>query len=205
MSAQRVRGAGLLMIAGLISIAAPGKDAMAGQNAEAAPQAPPFSAAQLVAYLRADQHPDTGLPQSFTQSQEPLLDNIAFTYDVALSAIALSQAGSLSAADRALKTYRDMPVPSSDTYHFNTAYNVATGQPALEYRVHGGPMFWLAIAMFRLGQAGGDAAWIEKGAQLLAWARVTLPHTDGGVAMSHRDEWSRLMSVEHNWRYQPYQ
>ena len=171
------------------------------EEAEASLPPPSALAQQLAAYIRTVQHPSTGLPSSFANSVDHELDGVAFTYDVAVSALALTHAGALDAAQRALNLYLRMPLPSGRTFDFNTAYHVASGKPTLEFRVHGGPLFWMAIALMRYAQARGDARAFEKACELLEWARTHLPHREGGVAMSHRDSWSAVTSVENNWVY----
>ncbi|GEM_PF-3488513 len=171
------------------------------EDIEASVMAPSALAERFAAYLHAVQHPSTGLPTSFAHSVNHALDRVAFTYDVAVTALALTRAGSDAAAKRALHTYARMPLPTANAWFFNTAYQVQTQQPILEYRVHGGPIFWMAIALMRYAQATGDQESLQKGVALLEWARTHLPHTDGGVAMSHRDMWRNVMSVENNWVY----
>lgn len=175
--------------------------AAAEDTAEAAPLPLTFAAGQFASFLQSVQHPSTGLPASFSRSVNAALKNVSFTYDTAVSAIVLSHAGASSAAKKALATYLRMPLPSSGGFEFNTAYSTVDRSPTLEYQVHGGPVFWMAIALMRYGQVSGEGAFREKGVSILEWARTHLPHKDGGVAMSHRDFWASIMSVENNWVY----
>lgn len=184
---------------GLLLAACP--PAAAEDTAEAAPVPLSATAGQFAAYLQSVQHPATGLPVSFSRSIEPALKDVAFTYDAAVSALVLGHAGKFSAARKILATYLRMPLPSHARFDFNTAYNTADQTPTLEHRVHGGPMFWMAIALLRYAQASQDVGAREKGMQILEWSRLHLPHREGGVAMSHRDMWSSVMSVENNWVY----
>lgn len=186
-------------IALLMTAAAP--RAMA-EDAEASGPPPSPLGLQLAAYLQSVQDPSTGLPRSFLQSADPNLDRVAFTYDVAVAALALAHAGRFADAKRALSTYQQMPLPSRDTFDFNSAYRTDTRSTTLESRVHGGPIFWVAIALMRVGRASGDRAAVKKGVALLEWARARLRHVDGGVVMSDKDDqWGYLMSVENNWVY----
>lgn len=171
------------------------------KEVEASVMPPSELAERFAAYLQAAQQPSTGLPASFPKSVNHALDQVAFTYDVAVTALALTHAGTDEAAKRALKFYARMPLPTPTTWSFNTAYHVQTRQPILEYRVHGGPIFWMAIALMRYAQATGDEEALDKGVDLLDWTRTHLPHADGGIAMSHRDMWRNVMSVENNWVY----
>jgi hypothetical protein len=164
--------------------------------------AAPFSLAhELAQFIQGVQSPTTGLPASFAGSGEERLRSIAFTYDVAVAALVLTHAGELASARRALQPYMSMPKPELEMFYFNTAYHTGHGRPALEYHVHGGPVFWIAIALMRYGQAIQDEQVIGKGIDLLEWARTGLPHVEGGVAMGHEDIWTDVMSVENNWVY----
>lgn len=183
----------------LLGVATP--RAMAQEEAEASVPPSFVLAERLAAYLQSVQHPTTGLPLSFAQSADPVLTGVTFTYDVAVAALVLAHAGEFESARRALQTYIQMPLPSPDTFDFNTAYDIATRTPTLEFRVHGGPLFWVAIALLRYGEAAADNTALNKGVALLEWARTNLPHHEGGVAMSHRDFWHTVMSVENNWVY----
>ncbi len=160
-----------------------------------------WPAERLIGSITLTQDPHTGLPVSFPDSSDGLLKNIAFTYDVALSALVLSHAGDWKQARSALAFYEAVPLPTPDAFYFNTAYHAQLGVPKLEYRVHGGPIFWMAIAMLRYAQATGDYALRNKAVELLDWARRHLPHIDGGVVMSQRDEWKDILSTENNWVY----
>ena len=171
------------------------------EEAEASLVPPSQLAEQLAGYIQSVQHPSTGLPVSFFHSVDHALDDVAFTYDVAVAGLALAHRGAWPQAKRALATYLQMPLPSVRAFDFNTAYHVGNRRPTLEYQLHGGPVFWMAIALLRYAQAAGDRAALQKGIDLLEWARTQLPHQDGGVVMSHRDLFSTVMSVENNWVY----
>jgi len=172
------------------------------EDAEASVPYDSWCSRQLTSYIRSVQYPTTGLPQSFVHSADPALNHVTFTYDAAVSALVLAHARKFEAAKNALSTYLEMPLPSRYANYFNTAYQIENQQPTLEYRLHGGPVFWVAIALMRYGQATGDKRAQEKGIKLLEWARTNLPHFHGGVAMSHKqDMWGHVMSVETNWVY----
>lgn len=171
------------------------------EEAEASLVPPSRLAEQLAGYIESTQHPSTGLPVSFFQSVDHALDGVAFTYDVAVASLALAHRGALPAAKRALATYLQMPLPSVRAFDFNTAYHVRNRRPTLEYQIHGGPMFWMAVALLRYAHVANDRAALQKGLDILEWGRTQLPHQDGGVAMSHRDVFSTVMSVENNWVY----
>ncbi|HEX9780837.1 MAG TPA: hypothetical protein VGB20_06465 [bacterium] len=162
-------------------------------------------AAGLAVFLANVQHPMTGLPASFPDSRQEELRTVAFTYDVAASALALAHYFGPAPARRALGTYLGMALPSarepSGPVRFNTAYHVATGRPTLEHRLHGGPVFWLAIAMMRVGDQTGDAGMRDRGIRMLEWVRAHFNHFDGGIVMGVAEPWSFVTSVENNWVY----
>jgi hypothetical protein len=153
----------------------------------------------LSAFLLSAQHPASGLLESFPKSADPALVNVAFTYDVAVSALVLAHAGKLEAASQALWLYRQSA--AGEYGAFNTAYDIQQRRPTLEYACHGGPVFWTAISLIRLGERTGSAADVERGVKALEWAQQRLPHYLGGVAMGVEEPWSILMSVENNWAY----
>ncbi len=153
----------------------------------------------LSAYLLSVQHPATGLLESFAQSADPALADVAFTYDVAVSALVLAHAGQLEAADRALSLYRHLSPPQESFAGFNTAYDTQRSRPTLERVCHGGPVFWTAISFIRFGERARNARAVEQGIALLEWVVKTFPHYNGGVAMGPQEPWDGLMSVENNW------
>ena len=167
---------------------------------EAVPETPSL-AAELAAYIHSRQNPSTGLPVSFFGSGDALLENITFTYDAALASLVMAHAGDSASAEKTLGFFRQSPLPAADTYDFNTTYNAGQGHPSLEYRVHGGPIFWMVIAMLREAEATGQPDLQARALQLLDWARTTLPHSDGGIAMSQRDSLSGIFSTENVWVY----
>jgi len=156
---------------------------------------------ELVKFLSAVQSLETGLLESFPRSADPTLKNVAFTYDVAMSALVFARQGKLAASANALKTYRQMPLPAPDRASFNTAYQTQTGRPTLEYRLHGGPLYWTAIALMRYGQAASRPADVQRGVQLVEWVKDHFDHFSGGVVMGIQEPWSYLTSVENNWVY----
>ncbi|MBI4597732.1 MAG: hypothetical protein HY737_04935 [Candidatus Omnitrophica bacterium] len=186
---------------GILMLLLPPSTACAEEAEASLFPASPLSA-QLAAYVTNVQDPSTGLPESFTQTRDHRLERVAFTYDVATSALILAHAGKMKQAKQALSTFVRMPLPSAREFHFNTAYLIDQRRPALEARSHAGPILWIAIALMRYGEASGDRAAVKKGIALLDWAHTSLRHIDGGIVMSHQDNaWNYLMSVEHNWVY----
>ncbi len=154
----------------------------------------------LSAYLLSVQHPASGLLESFAESADPALADVAFTYDVAASALVLAHAGQLDAAGRALALYRRDRLPPPEVFAgFNTAYDTERSRPTLERVCHGGPLFWTAISLIRFGERARNAQAVEQGITLLEWAVQTFPHYNGGVAMGPQEPWDALMSVENNW------
>ena len=161
----------------------------------------PATARGLAAFLAAMQHPTTGLLGSFPRSRDAAFQRVAFTYDMAVSALVLAHHGDVQASSRVLDAYRQMSLPGADLLTFNTAYDINTARPAWEYHVHAGPLCWVAIALIRSGELTDQPEDIEKGAQLLEWVRGHLNHFKGGVVMGLEDPWAYTMSVENNWVY----
>ncbi len=160
-----------------------------------------LTAQALVGFLLTTQHPQTGLLESFPRSGDLALKDVAFTYDVGVSALVLAHQGNLAAAAKALEVYRRMPLPQPDAVSFNTAYDTHTARPTLEYRLHGGPMFWVAIACLRYGELTANQAYLERGIELIEWAKAHLHHFDGGIVMGIQEPWEYILSVENNWVY----
>ena len=151
--------------------------------------------------LDAIQHPATGLLESFPVSGDPALHDVAFTYDLALTALVFTHHQSLTQADRILALFRSMPLPDSLTVEYNTAYDVEQRLPTLEYAFQVGPFAWVAIALMRHARASGYPADFQRAIKLLEWVRQQVPHFCGGVAMGPQAPWSSRMSVENNWAY----
>ncbi|HEX9780838.1 MAG TPA: hypothetical protein VGB20_06470 [bacterium] len=152
-------------------------------------------------YLRAIQHPVTGLLQSFYATTDPQLHRVAFTYDQALVVLALTHGRQTGEASRVLDFYRVMPFPDPATCDYNTAYRVWRCLPTLEYVFQVGPTSWVALAMIRYAEATGRRSFIQKAADLLDWIRRRVDHHCGGVVMGIYEPWSSRMSVENNWVY----
>jgi len=155
----------------------------------------------LYQYLHAIQHPSTGLLESFPRSGDPELHEVTFTYDLALAALVFAHHGSLEEAGHTVEFFRSMPLPSSATGDYNTAYQVGSRLPALERAFQVGPMSWAVIALMRYAQATSQRLYLEKGVRLLEWAQSHLDHFHGGVVMGTDDPWSSRMSAENNWAY----
>ena len=170
------------------------------ETAEASPGVSPTASA-LAGFLAADQDPASGLLVSYPQSAEHVLRDVAFTYDMAVSALVLTHQGRLPAAERALALYLHMPLPADGSRAFNTAYHVTRGLPTLEYRLHAGPACWIAISLIRFGERANRPDAIEKGLALLDWLRTHLHHVDGGLVMGTEEPWDYILSTENNWVY----
>ncbi len=155
----------------------------------------------LYRYLHAACDPVTGLPESFPHSGDPELHGVAFTYDLALTALVFSHQRSLEESGRIAEFFRSMPLPTPATPDFNTAYDTHHCLPALEQACHLGPMAWAAIALMRHGEASRQGLYLQKALAILEWAHSHLPHCEGGVAMGLAAPWSERFSVENNWAY----
>ncbi len=155
----------------------------------------------LYRYLHETQHPITGLLESFPRSEDPELQGVGFTYDLALACLVFTHHRSLAEAGRIAEFFRSMPLPTLHGQDFNTAYHVRHGLPALESTVHLGPMAWVALALTRYGQATGQLIYLHRAEELLLWAGQHVPSQDGGFAMGLVPPWTDRYSVENNWAY----
>ncbi len=155
----------------------------------------------LYQFLHQVQHPATGLLESFPDSADPQLAQVAFTYDLALASLVFTHHHALEEAGRILEFYRSMPMPDGIGHDYNTAYQIGRRMPALESAFQLGPLAWVAIALMRYAQASRQRIYVQKAVQLLDWARRHLYHFHGGLVMGVAEPWAFRMSVENNWAY----
>ncbi len=155
----------------------------------------------LYPYLHRIQYPHSGLMESFAQSRQEYLHQVAFTYDLALAAIVFTHHGSLEEAARILEFFRSMPLPTSNGLNFRTAYHVWRRTPVLEEALQIGPIAWAALALIRYTECTQQRLYLYKAISLLDWIRSHVAHAQGGLVMGIDGPWTSRMSAENNWAY----
>jgi hypothetical protein len=145
----------------------------------------------MYAWLKAHQHPRTGLVVSFEGDSD--LNDWAFTYDQTLVVQLFANFSDFERARRILTFFNDKAKRIDG--RFLNAYYASGGAPA-EYTVHVGPNVWLGIAIVHYTQKSGDKSFLPL-AEEIAAATIQLQNldTDGGIRGGPNVSW---YSTEHN-------
>jgi len=149
----------------------------------------------LYNWLCHQQNSLTGLVESFDGSSDPMLKDQAATYDQALAGIAFLMMGDGRRAEKIL----DFFVTVWRGKGFYTFYSSLNGRVGVEWRRHVGPNMWLAIFIYQYEEFTKDASYRFIAEGLCDWV-ISLPHYNGGPAMSDVDEpnipWREIVSTE---------
>ena len=146
---------------------------------------------KMYRWIQVHQNPRTGLVLSFEGDRD--IDNLGFTYDQALSAIAFSYHSDFERARKILEFYQ-FKAKRIDG-RFLSGYYVLDGSPA-EYVVHSGPNIWIGIAAMHYTSKSQDMRFVEL-AEDIARATMQLQGQDeeGGIKGGPGLEW---YATEHN-------
>ena len=142
------------------------------------------------------------------------LNNEAFTYSQATAGIVMLNQGDLADAGKIFSFYNTewfSPADSSNPPQsgFFTVYDknngAAHGTGRVEYNKIMSPNAWIAIFSLQYYAKTGDARALTLATQIGKWIQ-TLPHQDGGVAMSTDNpggtpNYGTIYSVENNLSY----
>ncbi len=149
----------------------------------------------IYAWLCYQQNPLTGLVESFDRSQDPFLEDQGATYDQALAGMAFLLMGDRERAKRILDFYQSR-WEGKGFYNF---YSTVNGRVGLEWRRHVGPNMWLALLIYQYTAMTQDETYLPLAEGLCDWV-LSLPHYNGGVAMSDLEEpeipWPEIVSTE---------
>ncbi len=146
-------------------------------------------------WLCYQQNSLTGLVESFDASKDPYLKDQAATYDQALAGMAFLLMGDTKRAQKILDFYQSK-WEGKGFYNF---YSTLNGRVGLEWRRHVGPNMWLAMLAYQYTHITKDKTYLSLAEGLCDWV-ISLPHYNGGVAMSDVDEpnipWREIVSSE---------
>lgn len=149
----------------------------------------------IYGWLCGQQNPLTGLVESFEGSSDLFLANQAATYDQAIAGMTFLLLGDPARAKKILDFYAARWAGKG----FCNFYSTVNGRVGLEWRRHVGPNMWLALLAYQYQHFTGDAAYLPMAEGLCEWV-ASLPHYNGGVAMSDRSEleipWKEIVSTE---------
>lgn len=149
----------------------------------------------IYAWLCAQQNHLTGLVESFDRSQDSFLTDQAATYDQALAGMAFLLMGDPARTKRILDFYQSR-WEGKGFYNF---YSTVNGRVGLEWRRHVGPNMWLALLIYHYTAMTRDETYLPLAEGLCDWV-LSLPHYNGGVAMSDLEEpeipWPEIVSSE---------
>ncbi|MBH0231403.1 hypothetical protein [Halobacillus yeomjeoni] len=133
----------------------------------------------------------TGLLDSFSDSQQ-----ISYTYDQAVGAIAFLLKGDTASAKTVLDSLKNLQNPSGSWY---TAY-YCNNTSVQEHNQHVGPVLWVAMAVAKYEQDTGDTTTYRNMAiQAIDWS-LQFQQADGGINGGLDDANNVLTwaSTEHN-------
>lgn len=137
----------------------------------------------------------TGLVKSFGEAQDPKLKDQASTYDQALAGLAFLLMGDYERAKQILAFY----ATKWDGKGFYNFYSSLDARVGLGWRRHVGPNMWLALFIYQYEQFTADTSYRFIAEGLCDWV-ISLPHYNGGPAMSDVDEsnthWREMVSTE---------
>lgn len=149
----------------------------------------------IYAWLCYQQNELTGLVESFEGSSDPFLKDQAATYDQALAGLAFLLMGDLERTKKILDFYQSK-WQGKGFYNF---YSTLNGRVGIEWRRHVGPNMWLAILIYQYTHHTKDETYLPLAEGLCDWV-LSIPHYNGGVAMSDLDEphvpWREIVSTE---------
>lgn len=114
----------------------------------------------------------TGLIDSFSDSQQ-----ISYTYDQAVGAIAFLLKGDTASAKTVLDTMKSLQTPSGSWY---TAY-YCNNKSVQEFNQHVGPVIWVVMAVAKYEKATGDTVtYRDMALKAMNWS-LQFQQADGGI------------------------
>jgi len=146
-------------------------------------------------WIAYQQSSHTGLVKSFGEAKNPMLKDQASTYDQALAGMAFLLMGDFDRAKQILVFYASK-WEGKGFYNF---YSSLDGRVGLGWRRHLGPNMWLALFIYQYEQFTNDLSYRFIAEGLCDWV-ISLPHYNGGPAMSDLDEsdthWREIVATE---------
>jgi tetratricopeptide (TPR) repeat protein len=156
--------------------------------------------------------PETGLFLSYPDSMDRKLSQQASIYEqgaIGLLAIRLGDIDRARGLFQFLKNTWETEAlkPERNGLHgLDNFYNAEFGTGGIEKTVHLGPNAWAGLFAARLANVTKDPEALQWSMDVAYWITNVLPHENGAVAMSPRDEpggapWAHIFSTENNLSY----
>ncbi|MCK9555638.1 hypothetical protein M0R36_07475 [bacterium] len=151
-------------------------------------------------WLKLQQSQTTGLVESFSETGDVELSAQASTYDQAVAGICFLLMGDYESADKILLFFDNR---WNDRGYINF-YNTITGDFGIETRIHTGPNLWIALLALQYDKFTNTERYSPLARKIVRWVGDTMPHKDGGIAMSYLNDtvpWREVYSTENNIDY----
>jgi len=145
---------------------------------------------------------NTGLFLSFPETRNRKIAQQSSLYDQAAIGLLALQMGDDETVKGLLKFFHDRWNPSG----LANFYNAYSGLPGIEKIGQTGPNSWVGLFAARLALLTRDPVAFQLTLRIAHWIYQDVPHLQGGVAMSDRDEpegtpWRSVVSTENNISY----
>lgn len=149
-----------------------------------------YNKEKIYRYLKAQQNPQTGLVNSFTDTADEMLLYQASTYDQSLAAMTFLLNNDFEAAASILNFFH----AKWTGIGFANFYHTKTGDVGLETTTHLGPNAWIAIAALQYDVITGRRRFYELACKIALWIAQLPQDSAGGLAMGPWADWGA------NWR-----